>query len=84
MPRKMLSSLLIAFAATGCSSSAPIHPREICPPLIEWSKNDSDALAYEIDKFHKQTPMMTRAIGELFLLRRQCRDTDKEKKNEND
>lgn len=82
MLHKVLLSLLIGSALAACSSDVDLHPREMCPPLVEWTQNDSDALAYEIDKFYQQAPMMTRAVRELYLVRHQCKDMDKEKKDE--
>lgn len=60
----MLMSLLIGCAKTGSDSPCP------APVMSAWSHEDSRLLADEIDKAGEY-PLMRRAVGEYYVIRRQ-------------
>ena len=68
----ILLILLLGFTLAACSASPDLHPRPMCPPLADWTQEDSDALADEVTLYAEAAPLMTRATGELYVLRRQC------------
>lgn len=75
MRHAVLMSLLTGFVLTGCSLFAkePLHPRPMCPPLVEWNAEDTDELARQVIAFQYEAPMLVRATSELYTLRRQCK-----------